>query len=488
MWFVLRALGCVSSLVPSIMALNVPRPNHAVAELLVVPNNLTIMTPRDTSSLLDRQLLDFGSPFSSGFSGLGHLEARQGCGGTFPTKEVIAVLAESAASLDLSVMVRGVVRRPSLAVTTRDVAIFLRIAVQGEAVARVATGSICSRDLANEPSCIDPDAQTATSITTPQPEPTTTRGHVPPPLSPDSSPRPGASSVGTHVQTTKTAQTPPTGGAGATFTQAKSSTNAGAIVGGTVAGAVALALLVAVFIIWRRKQSNGAADSEIPVNGTVSDPSSSHAYSPNVPPTPGTVDPFLTPMTQHPNPGVSYFATPLDKPTSDTGSSPQYTGLPEPQHGDDTGVAIGAPTIPVPRHDIHHPHPHSMSVTPLGKSTADSGPARAWSDFISNPSMPSGQNATDGDNNTPIPSGLLNPERMNTSSAYLGTPSAGNAYGATSPLRAPLPVHQPPEGGEHSANRDLYPSPASLQHESLYPGAFAENSGGLRIPSGAAPP
>ncbi|EUC58697.1 transmembrane protein, putative [Rhizoctonia solani AG-3 Rhs1AP] len=519
MWSVLRALGCVSSLVPSIMALNVPRPNHAVAELLVAPNNLIIMTPRDTSSLLDRQLLDFGTPFSSGFSGLRHLAARQGCnaatevcqndpttccqvggdccgggicckagsfcygGGCCPSTKIgcnggccdrdanCCTKGGCCASGSRCVTINGKVGCCPIGQTCTSEPECSRTGYSPCANESFCcpTGFMCARDLANEPLCVDPNAQTTTSI--------------PPP---HFSTRPAVSSIATHVQTTKTAQTPQATGPGAIFAQAKSSANAGAIAGGTVAGVVALALLAVVFIIWRRKQLNGAANSEIPINGTASSPSSKDAYSPNgVPPTPGTVDPFLTPMTQHPNPGVSYFATPLDNPTSDTGSSPQYTGLPEPQYGDDTGVAVGTPTMPGSRHDLHHPHPLPMSVTPLRKSTADSGPARVWSGFISNPSTPSGQNAVHSGGNTPTPSGWSNPEGTNTNSAYSGTPSASNAYGSTPPLRASSTVYPPPEGGEHSGNRDLYP-PASPPPESLYPRAFAGNLGGL--PSGAAPP
>ncbi|CAE6409680.1 unnamed protein product [Rhizoctonia solani] len=139
---ILGAFGCVSSLVPSIMALNVPRPNHVAAGLLVIPNNLTIMTPRDTSSMLERQLFDFGSPFSSGFSGLRHLAARQGCNAA--TEGEIVVEAEFAASLDLFVTAGDAAYRPRLAATTRDAAIETRIAVQEEAVARAGVAALPS--------------------------------------------------------------------------------------------------------------------------------------------------------------------------------------------------------------------------------------------------------------------------------------------------------------------------------------------------------
>ncbi|CAE6462775.1 hypothetical protein ACGC1H_007247 [Rhizoctonia solani] len=515
MWsIILGALGCVSSLVPSIMALNVPRPNHAVAESLAVPNNLTIMTPRDTSSLLERQLFDFGSPFSNEFSGSRRLSARQGCsaatrvcqndpttccqvggdccgggtccragsfcygGGCCPSTKIgcnggccdpdAECCAEGGccASGSRCVTVNGKIGCCPDGQTCTSEPECTRTGYSPCANESFCcpTGFVCSRDLVNEPLCIDPNAQTTTSI-----------------LPSRYSTRPGASSIGT-----KTAQTPQASGPGAIFAQSRSSTNAGAIAGGTVAGVMAVALLAVVFIIWRRKQSNGAADSEIPTAGPASGPSNNHAYSPDaVPPTPGTVDPFLTPMTQHPNPGVSYFASPADKPTGDTGSSPHYTGLPEPQQGDDTGVTVGSSSMPVPQHDLHHPHPLPMSVTPLRKSTADSGPARVWSGFISNPSTPSGQNAH-GDNNTPTPSGWSNPEGTNTNSAYSGTPSTSNAYGSTPTPRAPSTVYQPPSVGGHSGNRDLYSPPASPPPESLYPRAFAGNLGGL--PDGAAPP
>ncbi|KAG8729415.1 hypothetical protein FRC11_008825 [Ceratobasidium sp. 423] len=242
-------------------------------------------------------------------------------------------------------------------------------------------------------------------------------------------------------------------------------------------------------IVWRRKESSGGADSEKPPDGPGRGTPHNHAYSPDpVLPTPGTVDPFLTPMGQHPNPGVPYFGGPVDRPASGTGSVPQYTGLPEPQHGDDLGPAVGTSTMLVPRHDIHQPHPLPMSVTPLREPAADSGTPRPWSGFGSRPS--SGQNIAYGGGNVPYQSSsgwLSNHETTNVDSAYSSPPGTANAYAPTPPPRAPSTMYQPPsEVPEHNGRPPLYSPPASPPPESLYPKAFAGNFSGL--PGGAAPP
>ncbi|CUA75407.1 hypothetical protein RSOLAG22IIIB_05880 [Rhizoctonia solani] len=341
-------------------------------------------------------------------------------------------------------------------------------------MARIATGFVCSRDSAGEPLCSDPNAHTATSI--PAPQPTTT-----------------------HVEITQTVIAPTTdplepsqtGGLGTIFPQSTSKKNVGAIAGGTVTGVVVLVAMLVFLILWRRKQPNGTTDSEVPAGGpAVTGPSEKDAYSPStVPPTPGTVNPFLTPMNQHPNPGISYFPGPVDKPPverpTSIGSSTHYTGLPEPQHGDDMGVAVGATPTPVPRHDLHHPYPLPMTVTSLRDPSIDSGPTRVWSGFIPSPSPPAGQNAARGGGTTPIPSGWSCHEGTNTNSMYSNPPGASTAYGSTPPPRAPSTIYQAPEGERYTGNHEPYSPPASPPPESLYPRAFATLGG---LPGGAAPP
>ncbi|CAE6441453.1 unnamed protein product [Rhizoctonia solani] len=302
---------------------------------------------------------------------------------------------------------------------------------------------------------------------------------------------PGASPTEMHSRTTGTIQTPPATGAGAALSQSSSTANVGAIAGGTVAGVVVLVAMLVFLIFWRRKQSSGGADSEKPPDGPGVGTSHNHAYTPDaIPPNPGTVDPFLTPMNQHPNPGVSYFGGLMDRPASGAGSgagsAPQYTGLPEPQHGDDLGPAVGTSTMPIPRHSIHHPYPLPMSVTPLRESIADSDTPRTWSGFGSRPS--SGQNTAYGGGGVPYqsPSGWSNHETTNPGSAYSNPPGTTNSYASTPPPRVPSTVYQLSEGGEYNGNRSIYSPPASPPPESLYPRSFAGDFGGL--PGGAAPP
>ncbi|KAH7339377.1 hypothetical protein B0J17DRAFT_358606 [Rhizoctonia solani] len=568
-------LVCIPSLLlPSTVAGNALRPNHAVPELLVVPNNLTIMTPRDMSSVFERQVFDLGSPFSSGFSGFTRLATRQGCsansevcqndpttccqiggdccgGGACCNAGSFCYGGGCCASTKEGCNNRGCCDRDaeccssggccgngSHCVTINDQ---LGCCPNGQTCISepqcnrtgfspcpnetfcCPTGNVCSRDSAGEPVCNSPNVQTSTSVVsvppsilssttapavtatqqvtssfTPPPPPTTTRISTSQTLvtsAPHSSAeattashlstRPGSNPPETHDQSSRTVQP---SGSGAVFAQSQSTTNVGAIAGGTVAGVVALVAILILLIIWRRKQSSGGPDAETPAVGLGDEPSHNHAYSPDaVPPTPGTVDPFLTPMSQHPNPGISYFTGAVDRPISGTSSTPHYTGLPEPQHSDDMGTAIGTIAMPVPRHDIHHPHPLPMSVTPLREPTPDSPPVRVWSGFGSRPS--SGQYAAYAGGNAPYqsPSGWSNHETTNTNSAYSNPPSAINAYSPTLPPRAPSTVYQPAsEGGGYNGNHDMYSPPASPLPDSLYPRAFAENLGGL--PGGAAPP
>ncbi|CAE7134324.1 unnamed protein product [Rhizoctonia solani] len=489
---VLGALGCVASLVPSIMALNVPRSNYAVPELLIIPNNLTLMTPRDTSSMLERQLLDFGSPFSGGFSGLRHLATRQGCnaatevcpndpttccqaggeccgggiccragsfcygGGCCLSSKVgcdnkgccdrganCCTGGGCCASGSHCVTING-----SLGCCPDGQTCVSELQCNRTGFSPCAnetfccqTGFVCSRDPTNQPLCSDPNAQTGTP-TSAQPSPTTTRtaiSHTPPTTQTDQPIVPGGGQTGTSVQATGTAQTTQYGGSGDTLAPSKSTTNAGAIAGGTVAGVVALALIVMFLVVWRRRKPSGAANSETPVGDEhpASGPPYNNEYSPDVaPPTPVTADPFLTPMNQQPNVGVSYFAGPNrpDRPAS-AGSSPHYTGLPEPQHGDGMGVAVGTTAMPVPRHNLHDSRSLSMTVTPVRTPSPESGPNRL-SGFM----PPSGLNAADAGRNTPRQTlnRLSNHESANHNSVYSSPPGGNNTtHNSTPPPRAP---------------------------------------------------
>jgi hypothetical protein len=71
-------LSCALSILsPSTAALGAT-PNHAAAELLTAPTNVSIMTPREGKSGFEQQLFDFGSA-QNGFSELKRVFERQGC-------------------------------------------------------------------------------------------------------------------------------------------------------------------------------------------------------------------------------------------------------------------------------------------------------------------------------------------------------------------------------------------------------------------------
>ncbi|CEL58826.1 hypothetical protein RSOLAG1IB_08855 [Rhizoctonia solani AG-1 IB] len=242
----------------------------------------------------------------------------------------------------------------------------------------------------------------------------------------------GTSLTGTSL----TAQTSETGAV--LVPQPQSATNVGAIAGGTVAGLVALVVLLIFLIVWRRKQSS--SNEEVQVPQAVYEPGSgslyNHAYSPGaVPPTPATGDPFLTPMSQHKNVGVSYFGSNATGSLSGSNSIPRYTGLPEPQNGESTGSAIAAYSLPVPRHDIHQPRPLPMSVTPMRENATD---ARSWSGFGSRPSDEQNTAYSGGvDTSYQSPRGWSSYEIPNTNSAYLpdgAAPPTTNFAGTENPL------------------------------------------------------
>lgn len=66
----------LSTLLPSVLAINDLLPNHAVPEMAVLPPNTTLMTPRSKKPRLERQLFDFGSA-EHGFTELKRIAGRQ---------------------------------------------------------------------------------------------------------------------------------------------------------------------------------------------------------------------------------------------------------------------------------------------------------------------------------------------------------------------------------------------------------------------------
>ncbi|KAG9082011.1 hypothetical protein FRC06_005284 [Ceratobasidium sp. 370] len=271
-----------------------------------------------------------------------------------------------------------------------------RVAVQrdssvarAEAAAGVATGHQCYRDAAGNVMCRNPNAPPFTSSKPPEvppPPPDTseaeTSTYVPPPPPPDtqtivipttrtqvvtqtyqvtqtSQPaqtpqptfQPGSSSSSRATSSARTSQAVQTGAVIGSNTK----TNVGAIAGGVVAGVVAIVVLVLVIIFWRRHQRAG----ETPATGAQPSyppvPPNTNQHNPSglVPPTPNSGDPFLTPMGQHQNLGVSYFNGGL-VPGSNSGAGPynisHYSGLPEPQHNEMSGSAM-----PMPPYDLTHP-------------------------------------------------------------------------------------------------------------------------------------
>ncbi|CAE6462774.1 unnamed protein product [Rhizoctonia solani] len=582
---ILGLLGYVSSsLLPFTMALDTLLPNHAVADLYVVQANFTVMTPRDTKSMLDRQLFDFGSPYHNGFSGLGRFAKRQGCsagfgvcpndpttccqingdccgggscckagsfcygGGCCDSNKVgcdnkgccdrgadCCLGGGCCASGSRCVIING---KPGCCPSGETCVSEPQCTRTGYSLCAnedfcCPTGNVCYRDpTTNEPMCRDPNAQTSTSVASvpssspvttsalvtpsssstsiivtteqvttstspqqatptsaPSPDPTTTRIVVTqtsvltqthqssaevPPL-PHSSTRSVAETIVTG--TSHTAQA--SGTEAVLVPQSQLNTNMGAIAGGTVAGVVALVVILISLIIWRRRQSDKSDESEIPAGDLGGGPSHNHAYSPGaVPPTSGTVDPFLTPMNQHPNLGASYFGGTEAGSPRGTGYTPHYTGLPEPQHGDNMGSAIATSVMPVPRHDVHRPYPLPMSVTPMREAVADTRP---WSGFGSR--HLEGQNGAYGGGETPYqaPRGWSNYEIANTNSAYSNTPGPSNAYDFTPPARAPSTEYQPSSEASGS-----HLPPASPPPGGLYPRAISGNMSSL--PGGAAPP
>ncbi|CAE6462766.1 unnamed protein product [Rhizoctonia solani] len=443
-----RTLGCVLlSLLPLTAALDVLLPNHAKAELAIVPSNFTIMTPRDSKSLLDRQPFDFGSPYSNGFSGSGRFAKRQGCsagfgvcpndpitccrmggdccgdgfcckpgsfcyaGGCCPIEKTgcdnrgccnpgaeCCIGGTCCASGSYCVILDGKLGCcPNGQICLSEAqCTHMGYSLCANENFCCPAGNICYRNnVTNEPMCRDPNAQTTTLVgSTPRVTRASETGKAPPP-------------------------------------QPQSTTNAGAIASGTIAGVVTLAAIIIFTVIWRRRKQGRDNSAGNTTGGLGAGTSKDHAYSSGaVPPTPSTADPFLTPMNQNPNPGVSYFA---GAPPSVTSSVPQYSGLPEPQHSGEVTPSIRASAAHVTPHDAHHPHSISMSVTPMGE-VSDS---KTQSHLASTP--PSVQNAVHGDSGDQVHTsrGLSNNETANIDSSHLNSSSPSNAHISAPPAQAP---------------------------------------------------
>jgi hypothetical protein len=212
-------------------------------------------------------------------------------------------------------------------------------------------------------------------------------------------------------------------------------------------------VLVIIVVVLRRKNANQApsmdtgAQPVIPVT-----PANPDQYnSAPVPPTPGSGDPFLTPMGQHQNLGASYFngmpqpgsPAPLSGSASGTGSgmyASQYSGLPEPQQNDMSGGGMTA--MPMPRYDSTHPHPLAMSIVHSQQPEPDNGGARPWSGYASglpSPGANPGVSTYGGyaESNNTHPSGWTNPT-VNSNMGYANQVPAGEP----GPGRPPSTVYQ----------------------------------------------
>ncbi|KAG9084186.1 hypothetical protein FS749_005419 [Ceratobasidium sp. UAMH 11750] len=422
----------------SISALDVP-PNHAPPEMLVIPPNVTIMTPRTRNSAFENQIIDFGSA-QNGFSELRHILQRQACStgyGSCPNDPGICCpiggrccgnskccgagrwcygggcclntqngcddqgcCAKSAQcckggscceSGKSCVIINGklgccpIGQTCTGPPTCQDSSYSL---CPDEKFC-CPTGYQCYRDAAGNPLCRNPNPPPPTSSDPPEPSttyvpppppPTTeqeTSTYVPPPPPPPDTRTVVIQTTQTQVvtQTYQVTQTswptqppqqtrtfPPSSSSPSrgTTSQAvqtgavlgsETKTSVGAIAGGVVAGVVAVVVLILALVFWRRRQAKQAAATNVqpppppPPPNTVPPNPNPFISTGAVPPTPNSGDPFLTPMGQHQNLGVSYFngvpASTNPPSGSNSGTGPynasHYSGLPEPQQNEMSG-------------------------------------------------------------------------------------------------------------------------------------------------------
>lgn len=230
-----------------------------------------------------------------------------------------------------------------------------------------------------------------------------------------------------------------------------------------------------------------------------------------MPPTPGTGDPFLTPMAQSQNLGVSYFNDGTASPgPSGTNSASQYSGLPEPQYADNAGgmgMGMGAAAgmaMPTPRRDSYQPRPLPMSVTPINgnnnnnNNNSGTDSTRPWSGYLAS-QPPAGMSQGAYMHSPEIqsePSGWSNPtSSMNTGYAPYGGGAVNAGYGQDRPAQggAASTMYQPSShGGYDESLLARSPPPPASPPPDVYGGMASSSAyptgkeGGL--PSGAAAP
>ncbi|KAG8746984.1 hypothetical protein FRC10_002783 [Ceratobasidium sp. 414] len=545
----------------SISALDLP-PNHAPPEMLVIPPNVTVMTPRVRNSAFENQIFDFGSAQD------GDRAALLGSASVPTILAIVALWVDSVAGtrnvvrLDTGAMGQGAVQLARMGATTRRAMLQGRKLLQGRGVAQSvkpvlvlllaripvtrhvqakisaavchpATGYICFRDNAGNAKCRDPNPpppttapEPSSTFIPPPPPPQTTEAetstYVPPPPPPDPTTI-VVSITRTQVvtETHQATQTPlptptpqptwtfqpgsssPSRAAGSATTSqpvqtdavlgSQTKKNVGAIAGGVVAGVVAVVILVGALIFWRRRQT-----SETPATGAQPNyppaPPNTNQYNPTgaIPPTPNSGDPFLTPMGQHQNLGVSYLngapapGTPPSGSNSGTGphNASQYSGLPELQQNEMSGFAMPAP---MPRYSSSHPRPLPMSVEHSQQPQPQTPNARPWSSYAQphgvNPApYVESNNSRTGGWAAPENNGWANPPPQ-AQAGYAVPPYAGQPN--TGPGRPPSTVYQP---SSHLAYSPPGSPPMSPPLPDVYGGMAAGGSGGGGLPAGAAPP
>lgn len=282
--------------------------------------------------------------------------------------------------------------------------------------------------------------------------------------------------------------------------------------GGLVAGVVVVIILIVIFIIWRRRSRQSVASTDAPI---VAPPDQQYSTTDAIPPTPGSGNPFLTPMAQNQNMGVSYFGNALASPgPSGTNSASQYSGLPEPQYSDNPGrigmgmdmAAAGGVAMPSPRRDSYQPRPLPMSVVHSNgnnsnnsNAASDAASGRPWSGYASaQPS--SGVNANPGaymhyPEVQSEPSGWSNPvSSINAGYVPYAGGATSSAYGQDRPAggEAASTVYQPSSHGGHDESLVARSPPPGSPPPDVYAGMASSSAGGTAkysgLPSGAAPP
>ncbi|KAG8746983.1 hypothetical protein FRC10_002782 [Ceratobasidium sp. 414] len=327
------------------------------------------------------------------------------------------------------------------------------------AVCHPATGYMCYRDGAGNPKCRDPNPP-------PPPDPTTivqtqvvTETYQPP----------------SHATTSQAVQT------GAVL-GSETKKSVGAIVGGVVAGVIAVVVLVLGFIFWRRRQT-----SETPATGTQPNyppaPPNTNQYNiaGAVPPTPNSGDPFLTPMGQHQNLGVSYPngtpapGTPPSGSNSGTGpyDASHYSGLPEPQQNEMDGSAMPLST---PRSDLTHPHLLPMSIvhSQQPQPQPQTSDARPWSGYAQSSGV---SPAPYVESNNSQPGGWTAP----ANNGWTNPPPQTQVYAT------PLYAGQSDTGAGRPPSTAPRSPPMSPPLPDVYGGMAAGGSEGGGMPVGVAP-